>query len=256
MTDDPFAAPEKSIRWAREAVEQIQAGYAEYPHLFEGRFENHFDVLSGRNIHKFHLDHKPPEKMEKDTTAAILNAKNAFDQTVYSAARIILGRPPKGNTYFPWRQSPSDLERYITDTKNREIPEPLWDTLRAHEPYPVSTDYKGGNSLLREIAALANNKHTIGLTCVASCKPWATKIYECGPDYIFRPEPWNYEKNELVLGSCYPHVDSKVYYGVVVDVVLDVTGDLRQQPAIGILRQFVAKAEQVLADMRAITMGG
>lgn len=255
MTDDPFAAPEKSIRWAKDAVEQLQAGFSQYPQHFEGRFENHFDVLSGRNIHKFHLEHKPPEKMEKDTTEAILNAKNAFDQTVYSGSMIILGRPPKGNSYFPWRQSPKDLEWYITNTKQREIPEALWDTLRAHEPYPVSSEYSGGNSLVRGIAELANNKHTIGLSCVASCKPWATEIYEAGPDYIFKPQPWNDEKKELILGSCDPTSNNRVKYGVKVDVALDVDGELRGHSAVILLRQFVAKAEQVLADIKAVTLG-
>ncbi len=55
---------------------------------------------------------------------------------------------------------PTNLEqnllKYKTDTR-------LWDTFKSHEPYKRGDSYSGGDNIIRSLAAMANDKHTVGL---------------------------------------------------------------------------------------------
>lgn len=253
MADDPFAAPEKAIRWAKEAISELEQEFDTFSRTYKHSFDTRLDPLTGRVVQVFRVLERPSEKLERQTTEALLNTKHSFDQALYAASAVILGRPPK-KTNFPWRNNPADLERYIRNTKDREIPAGLWDVLRKHEPFPLSSDYQGGNTIIRELARIANDKHTIGLSCLAAASRNQIHIAECGPDLKIENRPWDYKRQELILATHDPASRVNVTYGVMVDIVLDVEGPLKGYKTIWLLKTFAEKAEQVISDLKGAAL--
>lgn len=158
--DEEFAPAEDSIDWAEGAARELDD-------LIRAFFERDVasiivedDPNTGGKVQKLKFTADIPKDFRRKTTEALNNARHSFDQSVFAARNILAGRAAK-SVYYPWSQSPTDLDRLL---QARGVDQRLWDTIRAHEPYPTSDVYAGGDDLIRTLATIANNKHTVGLT--------------------------------------------------------------------------------------------
>lgn len=157
---EEFAPAEESISWAESATSELDVLIRAF---FKGDVAEivvEFDPDTGENVQKLKFKAKIPKDFRRKATEAINNARHSFDQSIF-AARNVLGQRAAKSVYYPWAQNPTDLDGLL---KARAIDPRLWDTIRAHEPYPTSDTYPGGDDLIRMLATIANNKHTVGLS--------------------------------------------------------------------------------------------
>ncbi|WP_139350580.1 hypothetical protein [Rhodanobacter sp. B04] len=152
-----FAESKQSVKWANDAINELHESATAF---FKGNVTEiitQVDTQTGENIQKLRLKVPFPDGFSRKTTEALTNIKHAFDQAVFASQSAIGISNSKSN--FPWSQNPSDLEHRI-----RKIDERLRDAISKHEPYSRSDSYSGGNDVIRGLASLANNKHTVGLS--------------------------------------------------------------------------------------------
>lgn len=163
MTPDAIAAefepPKKSIRWAEQAIEEFRAAAAAFfkNNTIEVVFD--FDAKTGENVYKIRLGNTLDEMLARRATEALTTARHSFDQAVFAARTVTSGKSNK-SIYYPWARDPTDLEQLLS---RKGIDQRLWGTLKSHEPYYRSDKYTGGNDVIRTLAVMANDKHTIGL---------------------------------------------------------------------------------------------
>lgn len=163
MTTDiavEFIPAEESIEWAERAASELDAQIRDFFKGDVARIITEFDPDTGENVQKLKFTSDIPNDFKRKATESLNNARHSFDQSVFAARNILAGRSRTGVNY-PWATGPTDLCRLL---ENREIDPRLWDTIRAHEPYGTSDTYTGGDNLIRTLATIANNKHTVGLT--------------------------------------------------------------------------------------------
>jgi hypothetical protein len=158
-----FSRPQKLIDRAKGTLSALEEITTAFFHLdnFELRIET--DRETGWKSKKLRLAIPIPDAIEEHTTNSLNNLRNAFDQMLFAAC-VGVGKPRlKG--YYPWAQNPTDLERRFVNKKTGEetVPNELWDLVRSQEPYNAGEGYEGGNTYLRSIATLTNNKHTVGI---------------------------------------------------------------------------------------------
>lgn len=208
------------------------------------------DVRTGNNIHKIKLNQPIPDKIIRLATEIINNTKNCFDQSTFSACASI-GRIPKKDIHFPWRSSPNDLEIWF-ESKKSIIPEELRDIFRQHAPYPQGTGYTGGDNQIRELARIANNKHTIGLHIHGHITEYTHPSLSGTISFVQIPAPkWNVVKNEMIVlevskDAIVKH-DHKFTFGIFISGLPDrVNSEI-----VNSLGRFIQKAEQVNSDLYA-----
>lgn len=139
-----------------------------------------------------------PNLLRRKATEALTNSRHAFDQATFAARNLTAG-PSRKSIYFPWSTTPRDLERLL---EARGIDKRLWDIFASHEPYPTSDTHAGGNDIIRALATIANDKHTVGLGVSAHIAMSETPILE-GKGFveslsILMPH-WDPIKNEAEL---------------------------------------------------------
>lgn len=158
--DEEFAPAEESIDWAEGAVVELDALIKDFFERDVATIVVEDDPNTGGKVQKLKFTADIPKDFRRKATEALNNTRHSFDQSVFAARNVLTGRAAK-SVYYPWSQSPTDLERLL---QTRGIDKRLWGTLREHQPYPTSAQYVGGDNLARTLATIANNKHTIGLT--------------------------------------------------------------------------------------------
>ena len=243
-----FDRPSETLGWAREAINDLNL-------TLTGFFNNQPfstviepDPETGHEVHKIKLLTPIPNGVPRRATEALNNVKNAFDQTTFAACAAI-GKRPKKDIHFPWRLNPTDLER-VFDKKDAVIPPELRDVFRGHQPYPTGEGYSGGDDGIREVARIANLKHTVGLgiTGRVPMMRWPDVSHA---SFVRAPMPrWDPVKNEMILlivdaGAKVKHNHEVAFY-----VALNEPGPLEGEPILGALSAFLQKAEQVLIDLK------
>lgn len=154
----------ESIEWSENALSEFNAVAKDF---FSGNVTEIVtkrDRETGYTVQKIRLVKSLPRDLRRKVTESLVSARHAFDQATF-AARNTLGNPGNNSIYFPWAQNPTDLYRLL---EIRKIDQRLWDVFAAQEPYPTGDSYVGGDDLIRTLATIANNKHTVGLSLDAS----------------------------------------------------------------------------------------
>ncbi|WP_299648066.1 hypothetical protein [uncultured Jannaschia sp.] len=248
-----FDRPKESIRWAREAVDEFQSGFRQffeeqtrppvlhpcYPYVRIIDLEPEtFD-----QIHKLRFCYALPRALERKANEALQNIRNSFDQSLFAACTAIHKVPRRGDLRFPWCTTPNDLAARLN--KRQIIPAEFHEIIRREEPYPTGDGYTGGNDTIRQIAHLANDKHTVGLkvlTHAAVARP--PSIMSLDP-WVVVPEPsWNMVKNEIFLCKVSPR--SKVHdnYQLSLQVAFDVSAPVGDMAADTLLGEFADRAKR------------
>ncbi|KRE04565.1 hypothetical protein ASE61_06425 [Bosea sp. Root670] len=245
-----FKPAKESVSWAEEAVAELNAATAAWLRGDIAEIVTEFDTQSGENVRKLRLREGPPGALRRKATEALVTTRHAFDQATFAARNLISGPPKKRSTNFPWSANPTDLVRLL---KEKGIDERLWDVFAAHHPYPRSETYAGGNDVLRTLATMANDKHTVGLSVTADI------VSTSSPPIIGRyvqsltmlnPE-WDPVKNEAELVRWIGDVDIEGDYEFGFQVILQ---DARLPQTVNAatgLSGFARKAKLVIEHLQA-----
>lgn len=249
-----FDRPKESIRWAREAIDDLDAIVADYtatktrgPQLLPTKPYLKIvdlDRETGNEIHKLKIVFPVPGLATRRANEALQNIRNSFDQALYSACARIGKVSRKGNLHFPWCTSPSDLKGRLAAPKN-VIPDEFKVLIGAEHPYPTGDSYAGGDDTIRELAHLANGKHTVGLsiaTASATERP-PSAITRAGWFHVRPPGGWYAMKKEIFLCEVPPRSQVNDDYIVHLEVAFDVTPPLGNIPASRILREFAHRSK-------------
>lgn len=245
--DEEFAPAEESIGWAQGATDELDSLIQRF---FEGDVAElvvEVDPDTGENVQKIKFKSDIPKDFRRKATEALNSARHSFDQSVFAARNILGNRSAKG-VNFPWATDPNDLTHHLG---SRDIDPRLWDTIRPHEPYPTSDKYLGGNDLIRTLATIANNKHTVGLTVAGHlAETRFPEVRMNGPFQVRMPR-WDTRKNEIELIRCRGDIETKGEYRINFMICLKDTRLSQPTDAIGALRLFTQKAETVCKDIKA-----
>jgi hypothetical protein len=249
-----FDSPTETIAWAREAINELQTIFQGFCNNNNFREFREIDDDAGEEVLKIKLISAFPREMRRKCTEAMERIRHSFDQSLYAACWAI-GHRPKESIYFPWAQNPLDLERRLWDGKPKpsKIPIELWPILRRFEPYSRGNGYPGGNDIIRELAKIANRKHTINLSVTANVSSTTyDNIHIISATSFSIPSPrWDPVKNEVELMRLAGKIDPDYKYSVQFYVALNESPPLNLVPAIGVLNAFADKAQTVLDGLES-----
>ncbi|MBK8197342.1 MAG: hypothetical protein IPK75_03140 [Acidobacteria bacterium] len=250
-----FEIPRRSLNWAKEAIQESHVVLESYFARVRGVEVTDIDPETGLHHFKVKLSESIPDRVDRRIFEAISNTKNAFDQAMFAAVCAINRRPKSGDVHFPWRSSLEDLNRRMENAK-ANIPRELHDVIRKHEPYPRSDPGSESGNQIREIAKLANQKHTVSVRVVGYVSggrfpdSYTTGNGEIGPVIhpALRWDPVHNEMTVLVHGG---NLKIKNNYRFAFHVVFQESGALKNVPAMPVVDAFAAKAEAVINDLEA-----
>ena len=246
--DADFIPAEDSIRWAEEAISELCSSIDAF---FGGdviRSVTEFDSDTAEKVFKVKLLQNLPHGLRRKATEALNNARHSFDQSIF-AARNILGRRSNKGVNYPWSRDPVDLTRLLQE---RRIDTRLWDTIRAHEPYPASDSQPRGDDLIRTLATIANGKHKVGLAVdiqIPSIRYPTIHGIRVERMQVLTPR-WNAAKNEAELIRWKGEVEIADNYEFDVRVCLKDSRLSEPTDAVGALRLFTAKAKEVCETVK------
>jgi hypothetical protein len=211
---------------------------------------------SGYFLRKVVVKSPPPDVIEERITDAINNAKNSFDQILFAACDAI---DKRRDGHYPWVDEERLLQWKLEGGKSKKqpIPSELWDVIRTQEPYPRDNADQRGDTLVRSMATLANNKHTLGTTIGCNVASFALGPIRPGAGFndcvILWPQ-WDPVKNEIVLArwkGATPHFEKEATFTFHVTFDLPVPHNLREVCAISATRALIEAAQRNLDALKA-----
>lgn len=238
------------MSWAKEAIDELDS-------MLESFFANpdvktivkEFDADSGEYLLKAKFVMDLPRGARK-ATEALVNTRHSFDQIANAGGRFFGKANFKAN--FPWASDPRDLQRLL---EARKFPQELWPAIKAQEPYCRSDTYPGGNNLIRALATVANQKHTVGLTVAMQAVGVGydfVTIRGKGPIGIPVPR-WDPVNKEIVLvRSADESLDMKGNGSIEFHVLFKEAKIPHPVDVIGALKLFAGRAETLLNDFKAV----
>jgi len=247
--EDAFAPAQDTIDWAEDAIRELNASAVAF---FQGDIAaviTEQDPQTGENVQKLRLTQALPRIFRRRATEALTQAKVALDQATFAVRNLSSG-PSRKSIYFPWAENPTDLERLLIA---REIDQRFWETISAHEPYPRSEGHAGGDDVIRALAAIANNKHTIGLMVgghISSTSFPSIVGREVQSMSISAPR-WDPLKNEAELLRWVGDVKVDGDYRFAFEVLLKEPRLTQPVNLVDGLGAFASKAKAVTKDLKA-----
>jgi hypothetical protein len=243
-----FVPVERSIRWARDAMLEFEdiARASINNDAFVTVVEQ--DPATGESVQKIRMTRPLSDDLDRKALEALNNSRHSFDQATH-AANAVLGGPTKG-IYFPWADSPTHLSRRLADIG---IDCRLWDVFTAHQPYPQSPDYPGGNTHIRHLSTRANKKHTIGLTLSGQVKMLRLPDVVAGDvrDLQVRAAIWDSERNETETMRWHGQLQITGQPQMLLFIAFKDTNGATGINAHTALTNFINKAQAIMDDLRA-----
>ncbi|WP_421838209.1 hypothetical protein [Novosphingobium sp.] len=250
-----FIRPQKSIERAKQALYNAKKTFFEFMDGQNIEPIQVFDQKTGYYCLKTVITGPVPDNIEAQISSAVTTTRHAFDQIIFSACEAI-GKPTKG-LYYPWVDEERLLAaKLFSNKQNKEIiPADLWDVIRAQEPYPHSDDTQRGNTLIRNMAILANRKHTVGIEI--GCFPAINKteieahgyVKEMifGTEMIIRSENLEFEFLRWKGQSKFNYRFSPIFHIIFNQ---DAPGDLGERTAMLCVQRFIEAAQKAIDDFR------
>lgn len=194
-----FNPARESLQWARSDIADLTSGFQQFFSKRNVSVVVEHDEETGLNLTKVRIaDDVPMGSFKRHAVNGLLNIRNSFDQVVNIAGSHLTKKRFKKN--YPWSTTPNDLETY----RLKDFPEELRNAIRAQKPYPSGDGFTGGNDLIRALAKLSNNKHSIGfaLDLIGGIDP-SGDIEFVGMGtlgaWAFFPPNWDPIRREVVL---------------------------------------------------------
>lgn len=153
MKAPDFTSPKKMLRWTQDEISEIDdlfQGWGDGPFIQPGvRLTSDGAALEVYIASVADL----PDRIERLVNIAASSIRHAFDQSTYAVVMAVHDDWNGDQPYFPWRQSPADLERWMDKF---ELPEPFRSVLRDMRPYNSVDGVQEGDDLLRDFAKAVN----------------------------------------------------------------------------------------------------
>jgi hypothetical protein len=243
-----FATPEETISWAQSATEELKALFATFFTLNPPITVVEIDSETSDKVYKIKFTAPIPKDFRRKATEALNLAKNAFDQSTFAAMSVLHTVGTK-DVYFPWASSVIDLDRLLL---SRKIDTRIWDAIRAHQPYPTSDAYAGGNDLIRAMAKIANDKHTVGLSVFGEVLEYRHPPMSGRTTKMIINNPqWDPRKNEIELMRWQGDVDMQGDSNITLAICLKDSRLPHIVDAIYALETFAGKAELICESLKA-----
>lgn len=249
-----FDEVREQIDWAETRINEADSEIAAYIQHHAFTFLEEVNAETGERQRKIKLAKPVPMSIKGHLRNAIVDLKHAFDMALNAAASELGSK--RFEKTFPWANSPTGVKA-IVDSWQRKAksrsPQILVDEVWRQEPYSTGESFSGGDDLTREVAKMANNKHSIGITASAQIASISftnvTVESTGGPIEIFRS--WDPKKQELLLArytGTISHDDPQVTGNVFFERV----GGLGALPAIPTAKTFLQRAKLSVEGFEAI----
>lgn len=243
-----FAAAKETVDWAKDAVNELDAECRRFFQSGVTRVVIESDPQSGEQIQKLKLTKNLPKVFRRKATEALHNARHSFDQATFACHFVTSGNQ-SSSLYFPWSSSPADLEGKL---KRYGIDKRLWHIFEAEEPYSRGNSYPGGNDVMRNLAKIANTKHTVGLTINAQIAHAICPVIGVGSDggsvALCIPK-WDAAKNEAILARGSGDVQMQDNYSYAFAVIFKEPSFTKPVNAIDALTAFIEKADSFVKNI-------
>jgi hypothetical protein len=251
---DPFESPKLLLEEARadigDLIERSDAFFKAHPPT--GIEE--IDPKSGEKLVKIRQTSAIPGRIRTRATSVLNDLRHALDQATV-AASLLLGAKGTDNVYFPFADSPVDLDHVLTGPHGRcrKVPAALHPILKRFEPFPTAATHKGGDDLLRILGRLSGpSKHRVILDIDLNLQGIHVETAKLMGAAMLGPQ-WDAKKKEVILFRVMPggHVDYKISAPFFIAFG---KGPISGQPAIGVLSALSDKVEKILSTIEAETM--
>ncbi|WP_300544495.1 hypothetical protein [Maricaulis sp.] len=244
-----FAPAHESVEWANEAIDELHTAFKGFFQSGVTEVVTEFDAATSENVQKVRLTKPLPKAFRRKATEALTQARYAFDKATFAARNLATGRSNR-SIYYPWARGPADLNRLL---KARGIDQRLWDVFADHEPYPRGDSHPGGDDVIRTLAKMANDKHTVGLTVIGHITSTRYpsihgRVVQSMDVLVPR---WNPQKNEAELIRWRGDVEVNGDYEFSFDVALRDTRLPEPVNAIAALKGFSEKASLAAETLEA-----
>ncbi|MEO0955680.1 MAG: hypothetical protein AAFY12_11855 [Pseudomonadota bacterium] len=246
-----FDTIQEEIDWARGCAERASAIVDSY--LEEDPFSKviKIDPATGEHVHVIKMIDAPPNTIRHLVRNSVLDLKYAYDRSIYCAAR----RFGIDSGTYPWADSRNGFKARIRKRLEKpatRLPNALIKELFRQKPYTTPPGPSGSPDLTREIAKMANGKHSIGIEIkpVVTGLDLSRGLFVGGVSFGGQWDPVN---KELEL---FRHpAEAKVIppqSKITIDIVFEHTGVLGTYEAFGLITQFADRAEACLKGFKRV----
>lgn len=244
--ESAFRPAKDSVSWAEDAINEFRELIRGLltPEISEPVRE--IDPQTGETVDKLRLKSgQMPLPWRRKATEALTNTKHAFDQVTFAARNLTSGFRKK-SIYFPWSNHPTDLKRLLEE---RGINQRLWNVFEAHHPYPSGDTYAGGDNVIRTLAQMANDKHTVGLSIRPTFSFVAVPMTGGAYAKMCNPPRWDPVKNETEIVRWVGTTISEGEYRLQYEVIFEDARFSEPVNAFDSLSAFAGKAKTVIEDL-------
>jgi hypothetical protein len=167
--DNIFNTPQETIDWAKSRIAEAETSFCTY--VQTSAFENitEFDERTCEVIKKIKLIRPIPREVTGNLTNALVDLKHSFDQSLFAVAQAFGCKDFDKN--YPWADTLSGVKGIIDKrqrNKSTALPQTIIDEIFRQEPHGSGSTFNGVNNLIREVAKMVNDKHSIGFKVSAS----------------------------------------------------------------------------------------
>lgn len=238
-----FDEVREQIEWAKTCIKCAENEIAAYIKSDAFALLEETDPQTGEYVSKIKLVNPVPSTIKGNLRNAIVDLKHSFDMALHAATRIC--GPAGFDKNFPWADSPTGVSARIDSWQRKaktRLPEIIVDEILRQEPHATGEGFAGGNDLIREIANMANDKHSIGITASAQITSMQFDITVENASNFSAIEPWDAEKKELILIRHTGGSVSQDYPAVSGNVSFESVGRLGELPAMPTVIAFYESA--------------
>ena len=247
-----FDTPQEHIDWAKTCIATAESSFAAY--VQNNAFSNvtEFDPKTGEKIIKVKLANPVPQMVSGTVRGALLDIKHSFDQSLFAAARI--AGCARFDKNYPWAETFFGTKGII-DKRQRKpesaLPQFLVDEIFRQQPYGTRPGFSGGDNLIRDMARLVNDKHSIGFKVTASVTGMHIgKMTMSGGGSFFHG--WDPVKEELIIAKLMP--GGEISYqdcAMSADIFFKRAGDIGKVPVFAAAKIFADRAQFVLDGFKS-----
>lgn len=252
-----FDEVREQINWAETRIEVARIEIAQYIQHDAFRFVQEVNAQTGEHVRKIVLVKDVPMSIKGYLRNAVVDLKHSFDMSLHAAVGE-LGNS-RFDKNFPWADSPKGVRGIINGWQSKDktkVPQAIIDEIWRQEPYATGEGYSGGEDLTREVAKMANNKHSIGIGASAQIQSVSfTNITVISATSFSLMEAWNPKKKELVLSR---HIGLVSYDDPAVtgNVIFERVGRIGPLAAIPTAISFLERAKLCVEGFEAVVRNG
>lgn len=237
-----------TLSWAKDAIDDLEADAhaffkADIPVIREAT-----NTVTGRTTVSVYFQARLPLTLQRRAIEALEHTKNSFDQILSGFHRARTGQSKRFN--YPWAQDSADLE---TRLKNKKFDLSVLSLIRSQAPYPKVEGRAGVSKIVRSLATLTNDKHSIGVKLKSRPDTWVYPKFRCSGEIDIRmaPVPEDNRNREIELVSYANNVELEGDFEFYFWLGWDAKEPLNDVDVILSLREFHKFAKLVLDDFRA-----